>query len=32
VTERDLEGLPAEFAGPARLVELSLEHDRLFVY
>lgn len=32
VTQRDLEGLPVEFAGPARLVELGLAHDRIFVY
>lgn len=32
VTERDLAGKPAEFAGPAQLVRLSLEHDRMFTY
>lgn len=32
VTEQDLKGRPAEFAGPPRLVQLSLEHDRMFVY
>jgi uncharacterized protein len=30
--EADLEGTSYEFAGPPRLVELSLEHDRMFVY
>jgi uncharacterized protein len=28
----DLEGKPAEFATPNRLVQLSLEHDRMFTY
>lgn len=32
VTEDDLTGKPAEFAGPAQLVRLSLEHDRMFTY
>jgi predicted peroxiredoxin len=32
VTEQDLEGKPAEFAGPSQLVRLSLEHDRMFTY
>lgn len=32
VTEADLEGRPAEFAGPPVLVRLSLEHDRMFTY
>lgn len=30
--EEDLEGKSYEFAGPADLVRLSLEHDRLFSY
>lgn len=32
VTEHDLQGKPAEFAGPPQLVRLSLEHDRMFTY
>lgn len=32
VTEHDLDGKPAEFAGPPQLVRLSLEHDRMFTY
>lgn len=32
VTEADLAGKPAEFAGPPKLVELSLAHDRVFTY
>jgi uncharacterized protein len=32
VTESDLSGKPAEFAGPPKLVELSLKHDRTFTY
>lgn len=32
VNDDDLRGKPAEFAGPAQLVALSLEHDRTFVY
>ncbi len=32
VTEQDIEGKPAEFAGPPQLVRLSLEHDRMFTY
>jgi predicted peroxiredoxin len=32
VTEADLQGKPAEFAGPPQLVRLSLEHDRMFTY
>lgn len=32
VTEQDLAGKPAEFAGPPQLVRLSLEHDRMFMY
>jgi uncharacterized protein len=32
VTEQDIAGKPAEFAGPPQLVRLSLEHDRLFTY
>jgi predicted peroxiredoxin len=32
VSAADLEGKPAEFAGPPRLVELALSHDRTFTY
>jgi uncharacterized protein len=32
VTEGDLDGKPAEFAMPNRLVQLALEHDRVFTY
>ena len=32
VTEEDLEGKPAEFAMPARLVQLAFEADRSFTY
>ena len=32
ITEADLKGKPAEFAQPAVLVRLSLEHDRMFTY
>jgi uncharacterized protein len=32
VSEQDIAGKPAEFAGPPQLVRLSLEHDRLFTY
>lgn len=32
VTEVDLQGKPAAFAGPDQLVRLALEHDRMFVY
>lgn len=32
VTDQDLAGKPAEFAGPTQLVRLSLEHDRMFTY
>lgn len=32
VTEADLAGKSAEFAGPPQLVRLSLEHDRMFTY
>lgn len=32
VTERDIAGKPAEFAGPDRLVRLALDHDRMFTY
>jgi len=32
VTEADLEGKPAEFAMPARLIELAFEADRSFTY
>lgn len=32
VSTADLKGKPAEFAQPAVLVRLSLEHDRMFTY
>lgn len=32
LTERDLAGRPAQFAGPGELVRLSLDHDRMFTY
>ncbi len=32
VTEADLEGKPAEFAPPNRLVALTLDHDRTLTY
>lgn len=32
LTAEQLAGKPVEMAGPARLVELSLEHDRMFTY
>jgi hypothetical protein len=32
VADGDLEGKPAEFAMPNRLVQLAVEHDRLFTY
>lgn len=32
VTDADLKGKPAEFAQPAVLLRLSLEHDRMFTY
>lgn len=32
LTEAELDGKSYEFAGPARLVELSLAHERMFVY
>jgi predicted peroxiredoxin len=32
VAEADLRGKPAEFAGPPKLVELALNHDRMFTY
>lgn len=32
LTEHDVAGRPVEFAGPARLVELSLAHERMFTY
>lgn len=32
ITEGDLKGKPAEFAPPAGLIRLSLEHDRMFTY
>lgn len=32
VTDADLQGKPAEFAMPAVLIKLSLDHDRMFTY
>lgn len=32
ITQSDLDGKPAEFALPKVLVQLSLEHDRMFCY
>ncbi len=32
VGEGDLDGKPAEFAMPNKLVQLALEHDRVFTY
>jgi uncharacterized protein len=32
ITDRDIEGKPARFAGPPQLVHLALEHDRSFTY
>lgn len=32
LTQQDITGKAAEFAGPAELVRLSLEHDRMFTY
>jgi predicted peroxiredoxin len=32
LTPEELEGKPYQFAGPKELVQLSLEHDRLFNY
>ena len=32
LTPEDLAGKPVEMAGPPRLVELALEHDRMFTY
>ncbi len=32
VTDADLQGKPAQFAPPAVLLKLSLEHDRMFTY
>jgi predicted peroxiredoxin len=32
VAASDLQGKPAEFAGPPKLVELALSHDRMFNY
>ena len=32
LVETDIKGKPAEFAQPAILVRLSLEHDRMFTY
>ena len=32
VTEADLAGKPAEFAGPPQLVRLALEHERVITY
>jgi len=30
--DSDFDGKPAEFATPTRLVQLSLDHDRMFTY
>lgn len=32
VTDADIAGRPMEFASPDRLVELALEHERMFTY
>ncbi len=32
LTERELEGKPYEFAYPKQLVQLAVEHDRMFTY
>ena len=32
VTDKDLQDKPAEFAKPNVLVQLSLDHDRMFTY
>lgn len=32
VTDSDIAGKPAAFAGPDQLVRLALEHDRMFTY
>lgn len=32
VTDSDINGKPAEFAPPTKLVQLSLDHDRMFTY
>lgn len=32
VTEQDITGRSADFAGPPKLLQLSLDHDRMFVY
>lgn len=32
LSEADLEGKPAEMAMPTKLVELAVEHDRVFTY
>jgi predicted peroxiredoxin len=32
LTEVELEGKPYEFAMPSRLVQLAVEHDRMFTY
>ena len=32
VTDIDLKGRPAEFAPPAVLLKLALEHERMFIY
>lgn len=32
LTEAELEGKPYQFAGPAELVQLAVEHDRMFTY
>ncbi len=32
LSEEELEGKPYEFAKPSRLVQLAVEHDRMFTY
>jgi uncharacterized protein len=32
LTEEEVAGKPAEMAGPDQLVQLALEHDRMFTY
>jgi predicted peroxiredoxin len=32
LSEEELEGKPYEFAMPSRLVQLAVEHDRMFTY
>ena len=32
LSEEELEGKPYEFATPSRLVQLAVEHDRMFTY